>query len=121
MILAFFATADNIVNENLLENFATEVQIPEARFFYSFQATMENVHAETYALLIDTLLAGDNIEKMRLFKSIEMIPTIKQKAEWALRWCDACQRMFAECIIAFAAIEGIFFSSSFCAIYWIKQ
>jgi ribonucleotide reductase beta subunit family protein with ferritin-like domain len=121
MILAFFATADNIVNENLLENFATEVQVPEARFFYSFQATMENIHAETYGLLIDTLLAGNDSEKHRLFKSIETVPTIKQKADWSLRWCDSRQRTFAERLIAFAAVEGIFFSSSFCAIYWIKQ
>jgi len=121
MVLAFFAASDGIVNENLLDNFATEVQIPEARYFYTFQAAMENVHTETYALLIDMYLAGNEGEKQRLFKSIEGIPSIKRKADWALRWCDAKQRTFAERLVAFVAVEGIFFSSSFCAIYWIKQ
>jgi len=121
MILAFFAGADGIVNENLLENFATEVQVPEIRHFYSFQAMMECVHAKTYSLLIDTYLAGNEEEKSRLFNSIETVPTIKRKAEWTLHWCDAKQPRFAERIIAFAAVEGIFFSASFCAIFHLKQ
>ena len=121
LVLAFFAASDGLVNENLVENFAAEVQVPEIRCFYNFQSAMENIHNETYSLLIDTYLAGDHTEKLRLLKSVETIPCINRKAAWTMRWCDARHRTFAERLIAFAAVEGIFFSSSFCAIFWIKQ
>ena len=119
-VLAFFAASDGIVNENLVSNFATEVQIPEARCFYGFQIAVENIHSETYSLLIDTYIK-DAQEKQHLFNALETIPVVKQKAEWALRWCDAERATFAERIIAFAAVEGIFFSGSFCAIFWLKK
>ena len=121
MILAFFAASDGIVAENLVTNFASEVQIPEARCFYTFQAAMENIHGETYSLIIDTYLAQDEKRKSQLFAAIDNIPTIARKAAWALKWCDAKQHTFAARLIAFAIIEGIFFSSSFCAIFWLKQ
>jgi ribonucleoside-diphosphate reductase beta chain len=117
-ILAFFAASDGIVNENLAENFLSEVQYPEAKFFYGFQVMMENIHSETYSLLIDTYVK-DPIEKNKLFKAIEYFSAIKKKAEWALKWIESPS--FAERLIAFAAVEGIFFSGSFCAIYWLKN
>src|SRR5690242_285927 len=117
-VLAFFAASDGIVNENLAVNFMSEVQIPEARCFYGFQIMMENIHSETYALLIDTYIK-DPVEKDRLFHAIETIPCIKKKAEWALRWIG--NGNFAERLVAFAAVEGIFFSGSFCSIFWLKK
>ena len=117
-ILAFFAASDGIVNENLAENFVNEVQYSEAKFFYGFQIMMENIHSETYSLLIDTYVK-DDVEKDRLFKAIEVFPAIKKKADWALRWIDSDS--FAERLIAFAAVEGIFFSGAFCSIYWLKK
>lgn len=118
-VLAFFAASDGIVNENLAENFVSEVQYTEAKFFYGFQLAMENIHSETYSLLIDTYVSKDSDEKNRLFNAIETIPAVKKKAEWALRWIDSDS--FAERLIAFAAVEGIFFSGSFCSIFWLKK
>ena len=117
-ILAFFAASDGIVNENLAENFVSEVQYPEAKFFYGFQLMMENIHSETYSLLIDTYVK-DEAEKNQLFHAIEVFPAIKEKAEWALKWVQSPN--FSERLIAFAAVEGIFFSGSFCSIYWLKK
>ena len=117
-ILAFFAASDGIVNENLAENFVNEVQYSEAKFFYGFQIMMENIHSETYSLLIDTYIK-DEAEKDKLFKAIETFPAIKKKAEWALKWIESDS--FAERLIAFAAVEGIFFSGSFCSIFWLKK
>jgi ribonucleoside-diphosphate reductase beta chain len=117
-ILAFFAASDGIVNENLAENFVREVQYTEAKFFYGFQIMMENIHSETYSLLIDTYVKDDS-EKNQLFHAIEVFPAIKKKAEWALRWIQSDS--FAERLIAFAAVEGIFFSGAFCSIYWLKK
>jgi len=117
-VLAFFAASDGIVNENLAINFMSEVQLPEARSFYGFQIAMENIHSETYALLIDTYVK-DPVEKDRLFHAIETVPCVKKKAEWALRWID--NGSFAERLVAFAAVEGIFFSGSFCSIFWLKK
>jgi len=117
-ILAFFAASDGIVNENLAENFLTEVQYAEAKFFYGFQIAMENVHSETYSLLIDTYIK-DDAEKNRLFNAIDTVPSVKKKADWALKWIESDS--FAERLIAFAAVEGIFFSGSFCAIFWLKK
>ena len=117
-ILAFFAASDGIVNENLAENFVNEVQYSEAKFFYGFQIMMENIHSETYSLLIDTYVK-DEAEKNQLFRAIEVFPAIKKKAEWALKWIDSDS--FAERLIAFAAVEGIFFSGAFCSIYWLKK
>ena len=117
-ILAFFAASDGIVNENLAENFVNEVQYSEAKFFYGFQIMMENIHSETYSLLIDTYVK-DEAEKDQLFRAIEVFPAIKKKAEWALRWIESDS--FAERLIAFAAVEGIFFSGAFCSIYWLKK
>src|SRR6056300_1554244 len=119
-ILAFFAASDGIVNENLSGNFATEVQSPEARFFYGFQIAVENIHSETYSLLIDTYIK-DEKKKMHLLHAIETVPSVQKKAKWALKWCDANNASFAERMIAFAAVEGIFFSGSFCAIFWLKK
>eukprot|EP01126_Amoeba_proteus_P049071 TRINITY_DN5716_c0_g3_i2.p1 TRINITY_DN5716_c0_g3~~TRINITY_DN5716_c0_g3_i2.p1 ORF type:complete len:337 (+),score=43.08 TRINITY_DN5716_c0_g3_i2:64-1074(+) len=118
-ILAFFAASDGIVLENLASRFIKEVQIPEARCFYGFQLSIENIHSETYSLLIDTYIK-DPKEKDRLFNAIQIIPCIKKKAEWALKWINN-SRSFAERLVAFAAVEGIFFSGSFCAIYWLKK
>ena len=115
-VLAFFAGADGIVNENLVERFSQEVQVPEARFFYGFQVMIENVHSETYSLLIDTYVR-DKTEKARLLNAIDEVPCVKAKAEWALRWISSSNR-FAERLVAFAVVEGIFFSGSFCAIFW---
>lgn len=117
-VLSFFAASDGIVNENLAENFLKEVQYPEARCFYGFQIAIENVHAETYSLLIDTYIK-DLQEREKLFKAIDNIPSVRKKAEWALKWIQSDS--FAERIIAFAAVEGIFFSGSFCSIFWLKK
>lgn len=117
-VLAFFAASDGIVNENLAENMLSEVQYTEAKFFYGFQIMMENVHSETYSLLIDTYI-NDNKEKDYLFNAIDNLSCVKKKADWALRWID--EGSFAERLIAFAAVEGIFFSGSFCSIFWLKK
>ena len=117
-ILAFFAASDGIVNENLAENFVSEVQYAEAKFFYGFQIMMENIHSETYSLLIDTYVK-DEAEKADLFNALEVFPAIKKKADWALQWIESPS--FAERLIAFAAVEGIFFSGAFCSIYWLKK
>ncbi len=117
-VLAFFAASDGIVNENLAENLINEVQYTEAKFFYGFQIMMENIHSETYSLLIDTYIK-DPKEKDYLFNAIENLECVKKKADWALRWID--QGSFAERLIAFAAVEGIFFSGSFCSIFWLKK
>ena len=117
-VLAFFAASDGIVNENLAENFLAEVQYTEAKFFYGFQIAMENVHSETYSLLIDTYIK-DSAEKKHLFNAIDTLDCVKKKADWALRWID--KGSYAERLIAFAAVEGIFFSGSFCSIFWLKK
>lgn len=117
-ILAFFAASDGIVNENLAENFVSEVQYTEAKFFYGFQLMMENIHSEVYSLLIDTYIKNEK-EKDELFRAIEVFPAIKKKAEWALRWVES--ESFAERLIAFSAVEGIFFSGAFCSIFWMKK
>jgi ribonucleoside-diphosphate reductase beta chain len=117
-VLAFFAASDGIVNENLAENFLSEVQYTEAKFFYGFQVMMENIHSETYSLLIDTYIK-DSKEKDYLFNAIETFEPVKKKAEWAMRWID--NGSYAERLIAFAAVEGIFFSGSFCSIFWLKK
>ena len=117
-ILAFFAASDGIVNENIALNFVNEVQYTEAKMFYGFQIMMENIHSETYSLLIDSYIK-DKAEQLNLFNAIETIPAIKKKAEWALRWIE--NGTFAERLIAFAAVEGIFFSGSFCSIFWLKK
>jgi len=118
-VLAFFAASDGIVLENLLERFATEVQSPEVRCFYAFQGAMENIHSETYSLLIDTYIK-DEQEKHKLFNAMDTVPAVQKKAEWALKWMSA-DAPFAQRLVAFAAIEGIFFSGSFCAIFWLKK
>ena len=117
-VLAFFAASDGIVNENLAENFVSEVQYTEAKFFYGFQIMVENIHSETYSLLIDTYIK-DVKEKDYLFNAIENMDCVKKKADWALRWID--NGSFQERLIAFAAVEGIFFSGSFCSIFWLKK
>ena len=117
-VLAFFAASDGIVNENLAENFVSEVQYTEAKFFYGFQIMMENIHSETYSLLIDTYIK-DNKEKDFLFNALDNMDCVKKKADWAMRWID--NGSFQERLIAFAAVEGIFFSGSFCAIFWLKK
>lgn len=117
-VLAFFAASDGIVNENLAINFLNEVQYPEARCFYGFQVMIENIHSETYSLLIDTYIK-DPVEKDKLFHAIDTVPAVGKKAEWALRWIS--NGSFAERLIAFAAVEGIFFSGSFCSIFWLKK
>ena len=119
-ILAFFAGSDGIVNENLVQNFADEVQVPEARCFYGFQIAIENIHSEVYSILIDKFITN-NDEKRNLFSAIHTIPCIKKKAQWALNWFDRTKNSFAERLVAFATVEGIFFSGSFCAIYWLKK
>jgi ribonucleotide reductase beta subunit family protein with ferritin-like domain len=119
-VLAFFAASDGIVNENLAMNFCTEVQVPEARCFYGFQIMMENIHSEMYSLLIDTYVT-DVEEKNRLFHAVETVPCVKKKADWALRYLNRGRATFAERLVAFAAVEGIFFSGSFCAIFWLKK
>ena len=118
-VLAFFAASDGIIVENLSSRFINEVQIPEVRCFYGFQLMMENIHSETYSLLLDTYIK-DSKEKSQLFGAIEGIKCIRDKANWATRWISSSSR-FAERLVAFAAVEGIFFSGSFCAIYWLKK
>jgi ribonucleoside-diphosphate reductase beta chain len=117
-VLAFFAASDGIVNENLAVNFLKEVQYPEARCMYGFQVMIENIHSEAYSLLIDTYIK-DVVEKDRLLRAIDTIDCVQKKADWALRWID--KGSFAERLIAFAAVEGIFFSGSFCSIFWLKK
>jgi ribonucleoside-diphosphate reductase beta chain len=117
-VLAFFAASDGIVNENLAENFLSEVQYTEAKFFYGFQITIENIHSETYSLLIDTYIK-DSAEKSHLFNAIDTLECVRKKADWALRWIE--KGSFAERLVAFAAVEGIFFSGSFCSIFWLKK
>jgi ribonucleoside-diphosphate reductase beta chain len=117
-VLAFFAASDGIVNENLAINFMNEVQYPEARCFYGYQIMMENIHSETYSLLIDNYIK-DPVEKDKLFHAIDTIPAVGKKADWALKWIG--NGTFAERLIAFAAVEGIFFSGSFCSIFWLKK
>jgi ribonucleoside-diphosphate reductase beta chain len=117
-VLAFFAASDGIVNENLAVNFMNEVQYPEARCFYGFQIMMENIHSETYSLLIDTYIK-DNKEKDKLLHSIDTLPCVGKKADWAIKWIG--NGSFAERLIAFAAVEGIFFSGSFCSLFWLKK
>lgn len=117
-VLAFFAASDGIVNENLAQNFVNEVQYTEAKFFYGFQIMMENIHSETYSLLIDTYIK-DKYEQNHLFNAIETVPAIKKKAEWAIKWIQSDS--FVERLVAFAAVEGIFFSGSFCSIFWLKK
>jgi ribonucleoside-diphosphate reductase beta chain len=117
-VLAFFAASDGIVNENLAENFLSEVQYTEAKFFYGFQIMMENIHSETYSLLIDTYIK-DKDEADKLFHAIDHFDAIKKKADWAIKWIESPN--FAERLIAFAAVEGIFFSGSFCSIFWMKK
>jgi len=119
-ILAFFAASDGIVNENLAQNFATEIQAAEARCFYGFQIAVENIHSETYSLLIDTYIK-DNVQKSHLLNAIDTVPCVQKKAHWALKWCARENASFAERCVAFAAVEGIFFSGSFCAIFWLKK
>jgi len=119
-VLAFFAASDGIVNENLVERFSNEVQAAEARCFYGFQIMMENIHSETYSLLIDTYIK-DAEQREYLFDAIETIPCIKRKADWALHWISDKRSTFAERLVAFAAVEGIFFSGSFAAIFWMKK
>jgi ribonucleotide reductase beta subunit family protein with ferritin-like domain len=118
-ILAFFAGSDGIVNMNILERFSTDVKVLEAQVTYAYQAYIENVHSETYSLLIDTYIS-DPKEKDKLFNAIETIPCIKKKAEWALKWIK-CDELFSKRLIAFAIVEGIFFSGAFCSIYWLKN
>ena len=117
-VLAFFAASDGIVNENLAEGFLSEVQYTEAKFFYGFQIAIENIHSETYSLLIDTYIK-DSTEKTHLFNALETLECVQKKAKWALNWID--NGNFAERIVAFAAVEGIFFSGSFCSIFWLKK
>ncbi|PUU79039.1 ribonucleotide reductase [Tuber borchii] len=119
-VLAFFAASDGIVNENLVQRFSNEVQIPEARCFYGFQIMMENVHSETYSLLIDTYIK-DPKQRTYLFDAIDTIPCIKKKADWAIRWIEDQNSTFAQRLVAFAAVEGIFFSGSFASIFWLKK
>ena len=118
-VLAFFAASDGIVNENLVSKFCNEVQIPEARCFYGFQIAMENIHSETYSLLIDTYIR-DSVEKDKLFNAIDTLECVRKKADWALKWINDTNS-FAERLVAFAAVEGIFFSGSFCSIFWLKK
>ncbi len=118
-ILGFFAGADGIVNENLIFNFASEVQIPEARCFYGFQIAIENIHSEVYSTLIDKFIE-DKDEKDKIFNAINTIPCVSKKADWALKWFDN-KKSFAERLVAFATVEGLFFSGSFCAIFWLKK
>uniref|UniRef100_A0A6C0FAY8 Uncharacterized protein n=1 Tax=viral metagenome TaxID=1070528 RepID=A0A6C0FAY8_9ZZZZ len=119
-VLAFFAASDGIVNENLVERFMQEVQPLEAKFFYGFQVMMENIHSETYSLLIDTYVKDTN-KKTTLLNAIDNIPSIKKKAEWCMKWINDKNSSFGTRVIAFAAVEGIFFSGSFCSVFWLKQ
>lgn len=117
-VLSFFAASDGIVNENLAENFYREVQYPEAKFFYGFQLAMENIHSLMYSLLIDTYINNPK-EKDECFNAIDRLPAVQKKAKWALDWIEKAS--FAERLVAFAAVEGIFFSGSFCSIFWLKS
>jgi ribonucleoside-diphosphate reductase beta chain len=117
-VLSFFAASDGIVNENLAENFYREVQYPEAKFFYGFQLAMENIHSLMYSLLIDTYISNPK-EKDECFNAIDRLPAVQKKAKWALDWIEKAS--FAERLVAFAAVEGIFFSGSFCSIFWLKS
>lgn len=117
-ILAFFAASDGIVNENIAENFVREVQYPEAKFFYGLQITMENIHSLVYSELIDTLIK-DSKQKDECFNALELMPAVKKKGEWALKWIES--ESFTDRLLAFAAVEGIFFSGSFCSIFWLKS
>ena len=119
-VLAFFAASDGIVNENLVERFSNEVQLAEARSFYGFQIMMENIHSEAYSLLIDAYIK-DPAERDYLFDAIDTIPCIKHKADWALKWISDRRSTFSERLVAFAAVEGIFFSGSFASIFWLKK
>ena len=119
-ILAFFSASDGIVLENLLSRFSTEIQIPEIRCFYSFQGMMENIHSETYSLLIDTYI-DDEKEKTHLFNSLETIPAVKEKGEWAMKWISDKKSSLGQRLIAFSIVEGIFFSGAFCSIFWLKS
>jgi len=119
-ILAFFAASDGIVMENLVERFMSDIQIPEARAFYSYQIFIEQIHSETYSLLIDTYV-DDTVEKTMLFQAIQTVPVVAKKAAWALKWIGDRDSNFAKRLIAFAAVEGIFFSGSFCAIFWMRK
>ncbi len=119
-VLAFFAASDGIVNENLGSRFMTEVVIPEARAFYGFQIAIEQVHSEVYSLLIDTYVK-DDVEKDKLYNAVKYFPAIKEKAEWALRWIEDKEAPFAQRLVAFALVEGLFFSASFCAIFWLRE
>ena len=119
-ILAFFAGSDGIVLENLGQRFCNDIQVPEAKCFYGFQIAIENIHSETYSLLIDTLVK-DNQKKQKLFNAIETIPSVKKKAQWAIKWIQDEKANYATRLIAFAAVEGIFFSGAFCSIFWLKK
>lgn len=118
-MLAFFASSDGIINENLAGRFMKEVQIAEVRCFYGFQIAIENIHSEVYSLMLDTLIK-DAAERKNLFNAIETVPCVARKAQWAMRWISS-SRCFAERLVAFACVEGIFFSGSFCAIFWLKK
>jgi ribonucleotide reductase beta subunit family protein with ferritin-like domain len=120
MVLAFFSSSDGIVAENLVLRFSNEVQLPEARAFYAFQSMMEQIHSETYSLLIDTYVKDDK-EKTRLFNAIEHFPCVKKKADWARKWITDKKASFATRMFCFAIVEGVFFSGSFCAIFWLKK
>jgi len=119
-VLAFFAASDGIVNENLVERFCNDVKVLEAKFFYGFQIAMENIHSETYSLLIDTYVK-DIEEKHKLFNAVDTIPSVKKKADWSMKWINDKSADFGTRVIAFAAVEGIFFSGSFCSIFWLKK
>jgi ribonucleotide reductase beta subunit family protein with ferritin-like domain len=119
-VLAFFAASDGIVNENLAMNFSNEIQCSEARCFYGFQMAIENIHSEVYSLLIDTYIK-DLTEKTYLLNAIETVPCVEKKASWAMKWCNRDYSSFAERLVAFATVEGIFFSGSFCSIFWLKK
>ena len=119
-VLAFFAASDGIVNENLVLNFMSEIKVPEVLAFYSFQNAIETVHSETYSLLIDTYIKEPD-EKNRLLNAIETIPCVRKKADWAIKWIESDKDNFATRLIAFACVEGIFFSGAFCSIYWLKE
>lgn len=119
-VLGFFAASDGIVGENLATNFYNEICLPEARTYYGFQIMMEGIHSETYSLLIDTYVK-DNDERDKLFNAVDRIPAIAKKAEWAMRWMDRTKNSFAERLVSFAVVEGLFFSGSFCSIYWLKK
>ena len=119
-VLAFFAASDGIVNENLAENFMSEVQVSEARCFYGFQIAIENIHSEVYSLLIDTYVR-DGAQKTKALNAIDTMPCVQRKASWAMKWMDRDSATFAERLVAFAVVEGLFFSGSFCAIFWLKK